>query len=640
MAAWLIMLSAGIVSAQQHYTQKFTTIRNAVFNHYACPVDSLKLRAAKFILDNMYERKYMMNSQIKSLISRIDTIQMSQDKNNYKFINAAIDSFYERYNEPHYVYEYNEVSADDIIAEIDDAFQTRQKYGFGQHLDFEEFCEYILSPVIGNTYYTPWRTAYRKMFNKSLERLLLADDRRHSAFQAAGKINYAIRHNVISIKQIELPFGICYPADKLINMRTGSCRAFALKAAYSMRAFGIPVNVDFTPQWPNRFGGHYWNSVVSDHGFSVPFSGAQTDPGQSFYPESPMAKVYRMTYASQPNSLASIVKGQKAKTTIPQTLRSPYMKDVTEEYVKTSEFSVNTGNVAKDGDIVYVSVFNNHVWIPVDYAIVAGEKATFKNMGRNVVYLPTLVDSQEEGFTSPIEITALGNIHVIEPDMSKKQAITMSRKYPVMSGILGYSERMVGGYIEASNSETFLADSTFEMGEITRFPAMTWSSIKLKQSNKKYRYWRYVSPKAGWCDVAEIEFISNNKPLNGERIIANVVRTDSHKPEAAFDGKPLTYFESNKANVGWIGLDFGKPVSIDSFRYLPRNDDNAVVQGHEYELDVYVHGIPETVSKIVSNGTEVTFRNVPVGGLYILHDRTAGKEERIFTYEKGEVIWH
>ena len=48
-------------------------------------------------------------------------------------------------------------------------------------------------------------------------------------------------------------------------------------------------------------------------------------------------------------------------------------------------------------------------------------------------------------------------------------------------------------------------------------------------------------------------------------------------------GKCLTLLFKNEANAiyisdtpanGWVGVDMGKPVSVDKIAYKPRNDDN------------------------------------------------------------------
>ena len=262
----MLFVETSIQAQKQYYTHKFATMRTSVLGHYKGNTrDSLKLKAAEFILDNMYQRNLLTCTQLKPFLNKLDNIHKTEKyTSNYGSIIAAIDSFYIRYNTPHLEYEYDGVTAEDIIGEIDDAFAHWGENSYGRHLSFEEFCEYILPPVVGHAFYTPWRRLYRNKYSGLFERFLMSDDRKNSAFHAAAKMNYTIRHNGVNIKMVDLPFGVNYPADKLINMKTGSCRDFAMLAAYAMRAYGIPVAVDFTPQWPNRAGGHYWNSVLSD----------------------------------------------------------------------------------------------------------------------------------------------------------------------------------------------------------------------------------------------------------------------------------------------------------------------------------------------------------------------------------------
>jgi hypothetical protein len=44
-------------------------------------------------------------------------------------------------------------------------------------------------------------------------------------------------------------------------------------------------------------------------------------------------------------------------------------------------------------------------------------------------------------------------------------------------------------------------------------------------------------------------------------------------------------------------------------------------------------------SGVYSQGTSLTFHDVPKNALLLLKDRTGGREERIFTYENGKVRW-
>ena len=43
-----------------------------------------------------------------------------------------------------------------------------------------------------------------------------------------------------------------------------------------MRSIGIPVMLDFTPQWPFRSMGHYWNVLLDNTGKNLAFGGCET----------------------------------------------------------------------------------------------------------------------------------------------------------------------------------------------------------------------------------------------------------------------------------------------------------------------------------------------------------------------------
>ena len=46
-----------------------------------------------------------------------------------------------------------------------------------------------------------------------------------------------------------------------------------------MRSKGIPVMMDFIPQWPVRSGRHYWNVMLDNRGKNVVFLATESDPG-------------------------------------------------------------------------------------------------------------------------------------------------------------------------------------------------------------------------------------------------------------------------------------------------------------------------------------------------------------------------
>ena len=84
---------------------------------------------------------------------------------------------------------------------------------------------------------------------------------------------------------------------------------------------------------------------------------------------------------------------------------------------------------------------------------------------------------------------------------------------------------------------------------------------------------------------------------------------------------------------------FDSAYQIVKIRYAARSDVNYIEEGHQYELCYWKDD--DWVSMGMKEGEvpTLTYDNVPLNGLYILHDHTAGKEERIFTYENGKQIF-
>ena len=105
--------------------------------------------------------------------------------------------------------------------------------------------------------------------------------------------------------------------------------------------------------------------------------------------------------------------------------------------------------------------------------------------------------------------------------------------------------------------------------------------------------------------------------------------------ERAIDNDTKT---RTNAESGHLDFDMGIPHRISSIVYVPKNDDNFVVAGHNYELFYYNNGW-KSLGKIQSKGYSIRFTKVPIGALLLLKDHTKGKEERPFLYKNGIQEW-
>lgn len=97
---------------------------------------------------------------------------------------------------------------------------------------------------------------------------------------------------------------------------------------------------------------------------------------------------------------------------------------------------------------------------------------------------------------------------------------------------------------------------------------------------------------------------------------------------------------SDTPQHGWVGADFGKSVLVDQIACLARNDDNDIVDGHTYELCYFENGKQKSFAMQIAKDGTVIFKNVPTETVYILHDLTKGREERIFLYEQNKIYWY
>lgn len=635
---WLILTLC--VNAKAVGDQNFKVKYSEVLRHYSQNLsDSLKYKAALFLIDNIEYHASVMSKPQEQYYSLLRDIE---EKYKYpeclKFIQMAAKKF-SAADGADFVRtsDFEVVTSSYLIENIDDAFEKWQNGNFAKHLNFDEFCEYLLPYKLTNEQVEVWRSELYTQYKRGLESILPVDDKKYSAYWGASQINDIIKQDKIFIHNVPYIGNVNLPVSVLKNLRMGNCNDYAFKATYVMRACGIPVCVDFTPQWPTRPHGHHWNVVLDNSGKNIPFMGAESNPGYPCKDDYVVGKIYRYTYALQKQSLAFLNK--KYKEEIPGVLNSPFIKDVTTEYTKGVDILIDLKEKnLQSHHFAYLAVFNNQKWVPIAYAEVKNERVNFHNVGRGTVYLPVFWHhGASVPFDYPIYVDNQGNVKTLKPNNQDKTDICMKRKYPVFSRIYSFSKRMCEAKFDVSDTDGFVKKTT--IAEIKKNPEMMWDSVKVNLSGEKFRYLRYVASRRSHCNVAELEFYDGN-----EKVVPLSVKTDGME-EVGFtgaevlDGNLLTYYESRKSDYSYLDFDFGKPISLSLIKYMPRNDDNYVKPGHLYSLEYFDKNGTITYPMVKADQDNVTFKDVPADALYILHDLTKGTEERIFQYKDGRPIW-
>ncbi len=421
----------------------------------------------------------------------------------------------------------------------------------------------------------------------------------------------------------------------LWEIPSGTCDEYSVMALAVLRAKGIPVAMDFTPQWPFRSMGHSWNVLLENTGKMGVFEGANTPVGTPHKKDHVMAKVYRKTYAFN-QEIGQIYRMEKD---IPKFLEKPFIRDVTNEYMHTKNVTISLKN-KPDYQYAYLAVFNNINWSPISWGKVSKRKVRFENMGKDVVYLPVKYINRKgvEAIDDPFILNIKGDVKKLIPDTTNRETLKLYRKYPLMPYAYDENQRLIGAKIQAANRADFKDSITIH------FFTNLDKEILIGEPDNEYRYWRFISSPTGYSNMAELRFFERDS-LQSTR--GKIIGTDGSyragtqfAKEAAFDGDLLTFFDAPTQSDAWTGMDFGKPVDISRITCIMRSDGNDIEIGHEYELLFWQSGRWQSLGKKKATDIYLTYEDCPTNSLFLLRNYTKGTEERIFTYENGkQVFW-
>ena len=599
--------------------------------------DSLKLEAAKFLIRNMPGHYSYADTSIFEYYDALDAVALSMEGKSVFEIKDSLEAIMDKYA-PLYrgkvVQDVEVMKADYLIANIDTAFAQWQYGDWATHLDFGQFCEYLLPyKVFERQHLDNWREYLEEDYGKNVEDLRRCTAYLHSAILATNHVNGNLRtflHPYFSTHSILLPVGRLSTWQKV---PVGTCADYATLSAAVFRSCGIPVALDFTPQWPFRSMGHTWDVLLANNGKNLPFSGADTDPGQPHKLDDKMAKVYRRTYAANDE----IVRLWQEEKYVPPVFRSLFLKDVTSEYMDCVDVDIEVEG--EDGRYVYLTVFDNVSWVPVCFARIEGGKARFKDVGRNIAYLPLCYgeNGMEKPAGDPFILTSRGKVRSLPADTLHKQPMTLTRKYPVFPYVYMLAWRTVGGVFQAADNPEFRNAETF--CELKDW-GLEGMEVPVPDSCGAYRYWRFLQPKE-YVNTAEMYFVERK---SGQFIEGRVIGTEGSwenngaDKAKAFDHDLLTCFEA-PCPGSYVGMDFGKPVEVSRIFYTGRGDGNTIDLGDTYELFYWGNGHWVSMGQQKAGNVRLEYEQVPSGALYLLRDLTKGKDERIFTYEEGKQVW-
>lgn len=621
------LFSCSTANKQLDYALAFADNNRAelekVLEHYKA--DTLKYKAACFLIESMPRYFSYEGWQLDSL-KQLKKESITKGRISPEVIDDW-GSF--RYNQLPRIYDVHIVTADLLIENIDLAFEMWEKRPWSKYYTFEDFCEYILPHRFFDEPLENWRRTYAERYSAVLDSLYQGTDVVEATRLLAS---YLTQEGFAHYNDFQLPhLGALY----LFENRVGYCREACDIALYVMRSVGIPVAIDCYITSPSYQRRHYWNAVIDTTGLSVYFNHMERELGRDVDDGRKRGKVYRYSYDWKTEVLDGVYTDRR----VPALFRDPFTRDVTHEYFPTNEVVVELDRKCRE-TFCYLSIFTNSDPECVDIAKVEKGKATFRNLENGVIYQPVFYDGKKALYAAHPFLLRNDSAICFLPDMQHTGSVELTRKYPTRHA-RKYLGSIVGSIFEGANRPDF-KDAKL-LYHVVDSPMLNYNNVA-SYSKKPYRYIRYTAPKEKCIRLSQLAFFSDT--TSATPLVPVSLYGDKPLPEEemknmknVIDGDWLSYYDSSEKGAIII-FDLGVSQPIERIVYIPRNDDNFIRLGDQYEL-FYQDGAKGWVSlgAKVADRVVLTYSDVPGNTLLWLHNHTRGKEERSFYYQNGMQVF-
>lgn len=609
-----------------------------VLDRYRREGDTQKRRAAEYLIVNMpfhfgYEGEALEESKVFFRLIRENPQQ------DFDSLALVIREKTGPGSDRIRVRDIEKINADLLSENIDWAFLAWRTQPWGKSYDFDTFCEYVLPYRIGTEALSPWRKRFYETFNP------LLDDFRHcdtlDITDPAAALAFLIEKmnlpEPVFTSATPVPFPNIGP--EWSSYMTGTCRDMTDYIMYVARAVGIPVARNFTVRCDRLNGGHDWGTVLGrEKEYSIFFYPPSLVPlDRELMTSSFKTKAFRERFS--PDLKAYRYAKKNRDDTYPG-FAVPMYTDVTEKFTQAfvdvlpfpldSLYERVSARVA-----LYLCSSSRMDWIPEQLSYPGRRTVDFHSLQAGEVlrigrYRMGVLEMLSDPFTVDAEMNRL---HFFRPEPHTARAVLYS-KFTVNGEELLFRNNMTGGVVEGSASPDFShADTLYVISEA---PHRKFSYGRIA-SRKPHRYVRYRGRPGSHSEIADLTlFDSDGAPLSGKIILPADSLAGERKNQAAyvFDGLTTTSYHCEMPSGGWVGMDFGSPKTVATLRYTPRNRDNFVTPGDTYEL-YYMDRRWKSLGTLVAESDSVVFEGVPGNAILLLADKTAGQQERIFTYEKG-----
>ena len=575
--------------------------------------DSLKYKAAKFLIENMPYHNYI--KPIGEFDFAFDSIEHfpESEPNNYReeAFKSMLDSIseYSNVEHPKFVNDLANIKAEFLIENIELAFKAWDKIPKDKRASFDDFCNLIL----------PYRSSNEPLENHSRKKLFNQYSWVYDYVEKGASLETIVDSIKTDFKfRTFLGIGSSYPfplnTSQVEKSKLGQCGDGVNYYVNVMRSLGIIAAKDYVEHWGNNpfSKSHSW--IYTQLGNEVYLTDVHKKSNiQGIYKNESIPKAYRTKF-----------KAVKIKNNI------SLKEDVTDEYVITKDIVIE--NIFKSYTREpTLNVFDKREgWFVVAKGKNLNKKHKFSNIGYNVLYLP-MDKKSKKPLNYPFYIDGSKKVRFFKPNKNILESVVLTRKIGLSTrryrGKRFWLEALNGGVIEASNNSEF--KNAKVLYEVSNFNSTHLQKIKLT-NRTKYKYIRFNSKKPK-SFLAKLAFYNlEMKPLQGGIIEENILKETKDYKYGAFDDNTLTY---SGGDYFKLGLRFRKPETIGFVEFQSRHDDNHINKGEDYEL-FYWDKDWKSLGKQKAQDTLLRYNNVPKNALLWLRNLTKGREEHVFCIDQ------
>ena len=632
---------------------------DAVLEHYENEPE--KLKAAQFLIENMidaYSEDCRITEVCKPFYDSYDSLMLTHgydsltkifDYSKMKLWDKQVDSLWADFSAKNReLLNYNQsadlqhITAQRLITEIEQAFDVWQSNVYMRECSFDDFCEYILpyrhrnGLVIDST---------RQIFRERHEQDFFRQEGRNMIDEIDSLLHFYrhVTHSGFAGTRIPV-----LTAQTMEKLRHGLCEQRCWFNSLLFSSLGMAVATDFVPAWGNRNNSHTWNVVIRN-GESYAFEAFWDNDRwkykriynnlscDSIWGRYRLPKVYRRTFRRYLDG--PIADRDVDVSDIPPLFKDVRKKDVSNEYFETSDVVLSFTNVPKGVKYAYLCVLNYNQWDPVQWGKIEKGKAVFKNMGRDILYLPMYCRSGimlQAG--EPFILKKAGTLITF---CSTAETETVATCH--FSGALGYVKNKeyfkdIAGSIIVGGS-----DSENPTDTICIFPdKMELNSVNIVSKCRKSinRIRMYLPNKH--VSLGRLEFFKDTN--TGKEKLYNVtIKNDlpmsdmAESPTAILDEHSATSY-TGKVDCGYIDFDLGETCVISEVRFTPYQHSE-FDKKYSYKLCKWQNGWKEVACR---KGEKVLFfDNVPCNSLLMImpSNNTERVGSRPFLYQYGEPYW-